>query len=67
MAPESQNDFGVFFFWFLFLEEKGRFCWGFCDFWCAKRGFSLVNRGEFVVKTWWKDDTKSGTENFPLF
>jgi hypothetical protein len=60
MAPEPQNGFGVFFFYFLSGVRKGRFCKGFCKFWRAERGFL---RG----KSWWScgenvagNDSKSG-------
>jgi hypothetical protein len=50
MAPRPQNGFGVFFFVFSVVE--GHFCWGFWEIECILRGFWMVNRGEFVVKTW---------------
>ena len=42
----------------------GRFAGGFCDFGCAEGGFLVVNRGEFVVKTWLKSARKLAAKIF---
>jgi hypothetical protein len=45
----------------------GVFAGGFRVFGCAEPGFSMVNRGGFVVKVWLETAANSATKNMPLF
>jgi hypothetical protein len=38
------------------------FCWDFCGFWCAERGFLRGKRGEVVVNCVAESDSKKLTE-----
>jgi hypothetical protein len=45
----------------------GVFAGGFAVFGCAERGFSMVNRGGFVVKVWWETPADRALKNMPTF
>jgi hypothetical protein len=45
----------------------GVFAGGFAVFGCAGRGFSMVNRGGFVVKVWLETPSNSAAKNMPTF
>jgi hypothetical protein len=45
----------------------GVFAGGFAVFGCAGRGFSMVNRGGFVVKVWLEDAANLALKNMPAF
>jgi hypothetical protein len=45
----------------------GVFAGGFAVFGCAERGFSMENRGGFVVKVWLEDAADRALKDFPFF
>ena len=51
---------------FLALVE-GVFAGGFAVFGCSERGFSMVNRGGFVVKVWLETTANRALKNMPTF
>jgi hypothetical protein len=46
---------------------EGVFAGGFAVFGCAERGFSMVNRGGFVVKVWLETAANLVLKNFHFF
>jgi hypothetical protein len=69
MASKSLKRFRgrLIFAYFSWVWWRGRFCWGFREFWGAERGF-------LVVKLWWicgeslaQIGSKLTAQNFPLF
>jgi hypothetical protein len=65
MALKSQNDFGAFFF--IFVWWSGVFTGGLVISGVHKRGSCVQNRGDYVVKTWWKMTANRLSKNTPLF
>jgi hypothetical protein len=57
VSPESGMDrlYGLrvagFFAGFFGVVERC-FCWGFCELWCAERGFLCGKRGAHLVIVW---------------
>jgi hypothetical protein len=52
---------------FFCLWWSGLFAGVFAKSWCANVVFWMVNRGEFVVKTWLRDDSFIGLNKWDRF